>query len=331
MFFEPTERLQKIYLFHGGSELLPELLQILPEAKGEVVMKGIILAGGVGTRLYPATLGICKQLLPIYDKPMIYYPLSTLILAGIREILIISTMEDIPRFKKIFGDGTHLGLKISYAVQSEPKGLADAFIVGEDFINGDNVVLILGDNIFFGHGLSEILIHARGKIENYGGAVVFGYVVKNPQRYGVVEFNKEGNILSIEEKPQSPKSNYAVVGLYFYDSEVVKIAKKIKPSLRGEIEITDVNNAYLKKSKLQIELLGRGFAWLDTGTYDSMLEASEFIAIVEKRQGQKIGCIEEIVYKMGYINMNQLISLSKPLIKSGYGAYLMEITKEVED
>ncbi len=291
-------------------------------------MKGIILAGGSGTRLYPATLGVCKQLLPIYDKPMIYYPLSTLMLTGIREILIISTPEDTPRFEKIFGNGSHLGLELSYAVQPEPGGLAEAFVIGETFITNNNVCLILGDNIFFGHGLTEILRRSREEVENRGGAVVFGYYVKDPQRYGVIEFDEEGRVLSIEEKPSEPKSNYAAAGLYFYDNEVVSIAKNIEPSERGELEITDVNNEYLKKGKLKVNLLGRGFAWLDTGTHDSMLEASKFMDIIEERQGYKIGCVEEVAYRMGYINRDRLIQLAKPLMKSGYGEYLMRITTE---
>lgn len=291
-------------------------------------MKGIILAGGSGTRLYPATLGACKQLLPIYDKPLIYHPLSTLMLAGIKEILIISTPEDTPRFQKMFGDGSSLGISFSYVVQQQPKGLADAFIVGEEFINNESVCLILGDNIFFGHGLTEILKKAKRDVERNGGAIIFGYYVKDPQRYGVMELDKKGKVLSIEEKPLIPKSNYAQTGLYFYDNEVVSTAKKIKPSARGEIEITDLNIEYLKIGKLKAHLLGRGFAWLDTGTHESMLSASEFIAIVEKRQGHKIGCIEEIAYRMGYIDKDKLTELIKPLMKSGYGEYLMAILND---
>jgi glucose-1-phosphate thymidylyltransferase len=291
-------------------------------------MKGIILAGGSGTRLYPATLGVCKQLLPIYDKPMIYYPLSIIMLSGIREILIISTPDDTSRFEKIFGNGSHLGLTIAYKVQERPGGLAEAFIIGEDFLENDNVCLVLGDNIFFGHGLSEIVRQTKDSVEKDGGAVVFGYYVKDPRQYGVIEFDSEGNVLSIEEKPLKPKSNYAQTGLYFYDNSVVSISKSIKPSQRGELEITDVHIEYLKQGKLKVNLLGRGFAWLDTGRHDTMLEASEFIAIVEKRQGHKIGCIEEIAYRMGYIDRKQLLEITKPLMKSGYGEYLMSIAKE---
>lgn len=290
-------------------------------------MKGIILAGGSGTRLYPATLGACKQLLPIYDKPLIYHPISTLMLAGIKDILIISTPEDTPRFQKMFGDGSNLGISFSYVVQSEPRGLADALIVGEDFIKDDNVCLILGDNIFFGHGLTEILKKSKKEVETNGGAVIFGYFVNDPRRYGVIEFDKNGRVISIDEKPSTPKSNYAQTGLYFYDNNVVSMAKKIKPSARGELEITDLNIEYLKIGKLKANLLGRGFAWLDTGTHESLLSASEFIAIVEKRQGHKIGCIEEIAYRMGYIDSSKLIEIIKPLMKSGYGEYLMRILK----
>ncbi len=290
-------------------------------------MKGIILAGGSGTRLYPATLGACKQLLPIYDKPLIYHPISTLMLAGIKDILIISTPEDTPRFQKMFGDGSNLCISFSYVVQSEPRGLADAFIVGEDFIKDDNVCLILGDNIFFGHGLTEILKKSKKEVETNGGAVIFGYFVNDPRRYGVIEFDKSGRVISIDEKPSTPKSNYAQTGLYFYDNNVVSMAKKIKPSARGELEITDLNIEYLKIGKLKANLLGRGFAWLDTGTHESLLSASEFIAIVEKRQGHKIGCIEEIAYRMGYIDSSKLIEIIKPLMKSGYGEYLMRILK----
>lgn len=291
-------------------------------------MKGIILAGGSGTRLYPATLGVCKQLLPIYDKPMIYYPISVLMLAGIREILIISTPEDTPRFEKIFGDGSYLGIKFSYEVQPQPRGLADAFIVGEEFVGKDNVCLILGDNVFFGHNLTGILRQSREEVEKYYGAVVFGYYVKDPERYGVIEFDQEGRVLSIEEKPKVPKSNYAQTGLYFYDNKVVHTAKNVKPSWRDEIEITDVSAEYLKRGKLRAKILGRGFAWLDTGTPDSMLEAGEFISIIEKRQGHKIGCIEEVAYRMGCISKEQLIELAKPLMKSGYGGYLMRVVNE---
>ncbi len=291
-------------------------------------MKGIILAGGSGTRLYPATSTICKQLLPVYDKPMIYYPLSILMLAGIRDILIISTPKDTPRFSDLFKDGSHLGLNISYAIQQTPRGLADAFLVGEHFIAQDNVCLVLGDNIFYGQGLSYLLRKAKTIVETERNAVVFGYYVNNPQDYGVFEFDKNNNVIGIEEKPQKPKSNYAAVGLYFYDSDVVNIAKHIKPSWRNELEITSVNQAYLSMSRLQAITLGRGFAWLDTGTFDSLLEASQFIQTIEKRQGLKVGCIEEIAYKMGYIDKDKLLELAQPLKKSGYGNYLIRLLGE---
>lgn len=288
-------------------------------------MKGIILAGGSGTRLYPITIPTIKQLLPVYDKPMIYYPLATLMLAGVREFLIISTPKDLPRFKDLFGDGSQLGLKFSYAEQDEPRGIAEALIIGEDFIGNDNVWLILGDNLFFGHGLPELLKEAYEENE---GATVFGYYVSDPERYGVIEFDKKGNVLSIEEKPKKPKSNYAVTGLYLYDSEAPKIAKSIKPSWRGELEITDVNNEYLRRGKLKVKLMGRGYAWLDTGTHDSLLDASDFVRIVEQRQGLKIACIEEIAYRMGYIDKEQLEKLAQPLKKTGYGKYLLSILDE---
>ena len=290
-------------------------------------MKGIILAGGSGTRLYPLTQTICKQLLPVYDKPMIYYPLSTLMLAGIKDILIISTVEDTPRLEKFLGNGSHLGISLSYAVQEQPRGLADAFIVGEKFVGKDNVCLILGDNIFFGHGLSDMVLKAASR---KSGATVFGYYVQDPERYGVVEFDKTGNVLSIEEKPKKPKSNYAVVGLYFYDNDVVEIAHNIKPSARGEIEITDVNLEYLKRRKLSVEIMGRGFAWLDTGTHNSMLDAALYVRTIEERQGLKISCIEEIAYRMNYINSQQLKNLAEPLMKSGYGEYLVDILRRNE-
>jgi glucose-1-phosphate thymidylyltransferase len=288
-------------------------------------MKGIILAGGAGTRLYPITQVACKQLLPVYDKPMIYYPLSVLMLAGIRDILIISTPKDLPCFPAIFGDGSQLGLTISYKEQPKPNGIAEAFIIGEDFIGSDDVCLILGDNIFFGHGLTDVLRKAVRGVEEDGGAAVFGYYVNDPERYGVVEFDGAGKALSIEEKPKSPKSNYAVTGLYFYDNSVVDVARKVGPSWRGELEITDVNRAYLDMKKLRVELLGRGFAWLDTGTHDSLLDAGDFIAAIEKRQGLKVSCIEEIAYFLGYITKDQLLSLIEPVKKSSYGQYLIDL------
>jgi len=291
-------------------------------------MKGIILAGGSGTRLYPITRGVCKQLLPIYDKPMIYYPLSILMLAGIREILIISTPIDLPRFKDIFGDGSDLGLRFSYEAQPQPNGLAEAFLIGEKFIGRDAVCLVLGDNIFFGHGLSELLNKAVNDVDSAGGATVFGYYVKDPQRYGIVEFDQSGSVLSVEEKPAEPKSRYAVTGLYFYDNTVITIAKSIKPSQRGELEITDVNKAYLAKKKLRVELMGRGYAWLDTGTHESLLEAGEFIATIEKRQGLKMACIEEIAYKLGYIDKEKLLKAAEIYKKNSYGDYLKMVAEQ---
>jgi glucose-1-phosphate thymidylyltransferase len=285
-------------------------------------MKGIILAGGHGTRLYPITHVVCKQLLPIYDKPMIYYPLSTLMLAGIREILIISTPEDLPKIESLLGNGSDLGLSLHYKVQEVPRGLADAFIVGEEFAGNDRICLILGDNIFYGNGLSELMNEA---VSYQKGATVFGYYVNDPERYGVVDFDSNGNVLSIEEKPAKPKSNYAVVGLYFYDNTVVQKAKSLKPSDRGEIEITDLNNLYLKDKELRVKLMGRGFAWLDTGTHASMIDAALYVKTVEDRQGLKISCIEEIAYLMGFINENQLRKIAEPLRKSGYGEYLLKI------
>jgi glucose-1-phosphate thymidylyltransferase len=291
-------------------------------------MKGIILAGGSGTRLYPITRGVCKQLLPIYDKPMIYYPLSVLMLAGIRDILIISTPVDLPRFRDIFGTGEDLGLRFSYKEQPRPNGLAEAFLIGTDFIGSDTVCLILGDNIFFGHGLTELLKKAVNEVHSIGGATVFGYYVKDPERYGIVEFDKSGNVLSVEEKPQQPKSRYAVTGLYFYDNDVVTIAKNIKPSSRGELEITDVNKAYLAKKKLRVELMGRGYAWLDTGTHDSLLEAGDFIATIEKRQGLKMACIEEIAYRLGYIDKQKLLKAAEYHKKNAYGDFLRMVAEQ---
>ncbi|HJW87049.1 MAG TPA: glucose-1-phosphate thymidylyltransferase RfbA [Candidatus Brocadiaceae bacterium] len=288
-------------------------------------MKGIILAGGSGTRLYPITLAVCKQLLPIYDKPMIYYPLSVLMFAGIRDVLIISTPQDLPRFKSVFGDGSHLGLRFSYEEQPHPNGLAEAFLIGKEFIGNDDVCLILGDNFFYGHGLTDMLKKAFHDTTTKRGATVFGYYVNDPEKYGVVEFDTAGNVLSVEEKPAKPKSNYAITGLYFYDNRVVDIAKGIKPSARNELEITDVNREYLKNNQLRVELLGRGYAWLDTGTHESLLEAGGFIAAIEKRQGLKIACIEEIAYRLGYINKEQLLYCIEPLKKNGYGQYLLNL------
>lgn len=290
-------------------------------------MKGIILAGGSGTRLYPITKGVSKQLLPIYDKPMIYYPLSVLMLAGIQEILIISTPEDLKSFKKLLGNGSEIGLSLQYKEQPSPDGLAQAFTIGEEFIGGDDVCLVLGDNIFYGHGFSELLRNARKNI-NDGKSTVFGYYVNDPERYGVAEFDENGNVISIVEKPKKPASNFAVVGLYFYTNDVIKIAKNVKPSERGELEITSVNQEFLKQKKLKVELLGRGFTWLDTGTHNSLLEAGQFIQSIEKSKGLKVACLEEIAFKMKYIDSAKLKILAEPLKKNGYGKYLLEIIKK---
>lgn len=291
-------------------------------------MKGIVLAGGSGTRLYPITKGVSKQLLPIYDKPMIYYPLSVLMLAGIQEILIISTPQDLPGFQRLLGDGSDYGIQLEYAEQPHPDGLAQAFLIGEKFIGEDSVCLVLGDNIFYGQGFRPMLEQALKRAENQGIATVFGYYVNDPERYGVVEFDKDGNVLSLEEKPEKPKSNYAVVGLYFYPNKVVNIARSIKPSARGELEITTVNQEFLKNQELKVQLLGRGFAWLDTGTHDSLAEASIFVEVIEKRQGLKIACLEGIAYKKGWINESKLQELALSMEKNQYGQYLSGIIKE---
>lgn len=285
-------------------------------------MKGIILAGGSGTRLYPLTKAVSKQIMPVYDKPMIYYPLSTLMLAGIREILIISTPRDLPAFQELFGTGEQLGLSMSYAVQETPRGLADAFLIGADFIGNDSVALVLGDNIFYGQSFSRVL---RQAAEREKGATIFGYFVRDPREYGVVEFDENGKALSIEEKPEHPKSNYAVPGLYFYGNDVVEIARNVKPSARGEIEITSINNEYLRRGTLMVETLGRGFAWLDTGNHDALLDAADFVAAVQKRQGMYISCIEEIAFRRGFISREQLLKLAEPLMKTNYGKYLVEV------
>ena len=290
-------------------------------------MKGIILAGGSGTRLYPLTKAISKQIMPVYDKPMIYYPLSTLMLAGIREVLIISTPRDLPVFEELLGDGSQLGMDIQYAIQEAPNGLAEAFIIGEKFIGNDPVALVLGDNIFYGMTFSKILREAAARTESEPGATIFGYYVKDPREYGVVEFDENGIAISIEEKPAQPKSNYAVPGLYFYDNDVVQIAKTIKPSARGELEITAVNNEYLNRGNLHVETLGRGFAWLDTGNHDMLLNAANFVATFQKRQGMYVSCIEEIAYKRGFIDKEQLVKLAQPLLKTEYGQYLIDVSE----
>jgi len=291
-------------------------------------MKGIILAGGSGTRLYPITKGVSKQLLPVYDKPMIYYPLSVLMLAGIQEILIISTPEDLPNFEKLLGSGDDLGLKLSYKVQPSPDGLAQAFIIGDEFIGDDDVCLVLGDNIFYGHDLTGMLANARKNVEEEKKATVFGYYVNDPERYGVAAFDEDGTVTSIEEKPENPASNYAVVGLYFYSNDVVQVAKNVKPSQRGELEITTVNQEYLAQGRLKVELMGRGYAWLDTGTHESLLDAGRFIETIESRQGLKVACLEEIAYNMGYIDADQVRNLADPLKKNGYGQYLLNLMKQ---
>jgi glucose-1-phosphate thymidylyltransferase len=291
-------------------------------------MKGIVLAGGLGTRLYPITKGTSKQLLPIYDKPMIYYPLSVLMLAGIKDILIISTPTDLPNFECLLGDGKELGIELHYKEQPSPDGLAQAFIIGEEFIGNDDVCLVLGDNIFYGHGFTDLLAKSLLNVKEEEKATVFGYYVNDPKRYGVVDFNKQGKALSIEEKPTKPKSNYAVIGLYFYPNSVIDIAKNIKPSNRGELEITTVNQEYLNSGDLKVEVMGRGYAWLDTGTHESLLEASNFIQTIEKRQGLKVACLEEIAYEMGYINKDELLALAEPLKKNNYGQYLISRASE---
>jgi len=304
-----------------------QIFVMIISEKEHFTMKGIILAGGSGTRLYPLTKAISKQIMPVYDKPMIYYPLSTLMLAGIREVLIISTPRDLPVFKELLGDGSQLGMDIQYAIQEAPNGLAEAFIIGEEFIGNDSVALVLGDNIFYGMTFSKILREAATRTESEPGATIFGYYVKDPREYGVVEFDENGIAISIEEKPAQPKSNYAVPGLYFYDNDVVQIAKTIKPSARGELEITAVNNEYLNRGNLHVETLGRGFAWLDTGNHDMLLNAANFVATFQKRQGMYVSCIEEIAYKRGFITKEQLVELAQPLLKTEYGQYLIDVSE----
>ncbi|SNR61087.1 glucose-1-phosphate thymidylyltransferase RfbA [Desulfurobacterium atlanticum] len=291
-------------------------------------MKAVILAGGSGTRLYPVTITVNKHFLPIYNKPMIYYPLSLVMLLGIKDVLFIVNPQDLESFEKLFGNGSHLGINISYKIQEKPNGLAEGLILADEFIGDDNVCYMLGDNVFFGHDLVKIMKDAKNEIESNGGAYVFGYYVKDPERFGIVEFDENGNVKSIEEKPENPKSNYAVVGMYFYDNEAVKIAKQVKPSDRGELEITSVNEEYLKKGRLKVKLLGRGFAWFDAGTHDSFLEAGEFVATIEKKTGLMIGCIEEIAFNNGWISKDQLLKIAQPLRKTDYGKYLMEIAKQ---
>ncbi len=293
-------------------------------------MKGIILAGGSGTRLYPVTKSVSKQILPIYDKPMIYYPLSTLMLADIRDVLIISTPRDLPEFEELLGDGSQIGMQFSYAVQPEPKGLAQAFLIGEEFIGQDSVTLVLGDNVFYARGFSEQLRQTRSQIETEGGAVIFGYRVPNPEDFGVVEFDANMKVVSLEEKPKQPKTNFAVPGLYFYDNDVITIAKNVKPSARGELEITSVNNEYLNRGKLRVELFGRGMAWLDTGTHSNLLDAARFVEITQKRTGLYVSCIEEIAFRRGYINADQLLEIARPMLKTDYGRYLQQIVEEAK-
>lgn len=308
----------------GRNDVIILLLCAIQKGR-RMQMKGIILAGGSGTRLYPLTKAISKQIMPVYDKPMIYYPLSTLMLAGIKEVLIISTPRDLPVFEDLLGTGEQLGMEFSYAVQEKPRGLADAFVIGADFIGDDSVALVLGDNIFYGQSFSRVLRQTVDRIEKDRGATIFGYYVRDPREYGVVEFDEDGKALSIEEKPEHPKSNYAVPGLYFYDNDVVEIAANVKPSARGEIEITSINNEYLRRGTLRVETMGRGFAWLDTGNHDSLLDASDFVAAFQKRQGLYISCIEEIAYKRGFIDKEQLLKLAEPLMKTNYGKYLVEV------